>query len=108
MERRSGLGSRHRSWMQSFLKTARSHKEPYRNPIGATGNCINMMLQCQPYQRSVKMLLDIQVKSGVTVGLFLLNFIAPSSIAFVFKTTKLKMLSPTAKQITNVIFNKSY
>jgi len=36
----------------------------YRNPIGATGNCINMMLQCQPYQRSVKMLLDIQVKSG--------------------------------------------
>nr|XP_016940863.1 uncharacterized protein LOC108018016 [Drosophila suzukii] len=28
MERRSGLGSRHRSWMQSFLKTARSHKEP--------------------------------------------------------------------------------
>jgi len=69
----------------------------YRNPIGATGNCINMMLQCQPYQRSVKMLLDIQVKSGVTVGHFLRNFIAPSSIAFVFKTAKLKMLFPNTQ-----------
>ncbi|XP_016958102.1 uncharacterized protein LOC108030041 [Drosophila biarmipes] len=28
MERRSGLGSRHRSWMQSFLKAAGSYREP--------------------------------------------------------------------------------
>ncbi|XP_039478943.1 uncharacterized protein LOC120443747 [Drosophila santomea] len=45
----------------------------YRNPVGAISKSISMLLQCEPYERVVKMLLDIQNLSPKLVHVFWLS-----------------------------------
>nr|XP_016940862.1 uncharacterized protein LOC108018015 [Drosophila suzukii] len=81
----------------------------YRNPIGATGNCINMMLQCQPYQRSVKMLLDIQNLSPKLVHVCWLSKTRlrsdrlPMNSELVFDRSEF-ILEPKGRRLVRVMF----
>ncbi|XP_016940862.3 uncharacterized protein [Drosophila suzukii] len=81
----------------------------YRNPIGATGNCINILLQCQPYQRSVKMLLDIQNLSPKLVHVCWLTKTRlrsdrlPMNSELVFDRSEF-ILEPKGRRLVRVMF----
>ncbi|XP_037713980.1 uncharacterized protein LOC119549787 [Drosophila subpulchrella] len=81
----------------------------YRNPIGATGKCINMMLQCEPYQRSVKMLLDIQNLSPKLVHVCWLSKTRlrsdrlPMNSELVFDRSEF-ILEPKGRRLVRVMF----
>ncbi|XP_016958101.1 uncharacterized protein LOC108030040 [Drosophila biarmipes] len=81
----------------------------YRNPIGATGKCINMLLQCEPYQRCVKMLLDIQNLSSKLVHVCWLNKTRlrsdrlPMNSELVFDRSEF-ILEPKGRRLIRVMF----
>ncbi|XP_052841661.1 uncharacterized protein LOC128255888 [Drosophila gunungcola] len=81
----------------------------YDNPSGATGRGINLLLTCDPYQRSVKVLLDIQNLSPklVHIGWLSKNRLRcdrlPSNAELVFDHSEF-ILEPLGRRVIRVMF----
>ncbi|KAH8347922.1 hypothetical protein KR084_002396 [Drosophila pseudotakahashii] len=81
----------------------------YRTPTGATGKSINMLLKCEPYQRTVKMLLDIQNLSPKLVHIFWLNKTRlrsdrlPMNSELIFDRSEF-ILEPQGRRLIRVMF----
>ncbi|XP_033154887.1 uncharacterized protein LOC117137512 isoform X2 [Drosophila mauritiana] len=81
----------------------------YRNPVGAISKSINMQLQCEPYERVVKILLDIQNLSPKLVHVYWLNKNRlrsdrlPLNSEMVFDRSEF-ILEPQGRRIIRVMF----
>ncbi|XP_017001520.2 uncharacterized protein [Drosophila takahashii] len=81
----------------------------YHNPTGATGKSIHMLLKCEPYQRKVEMLLDIQNLSPKLVHVFWLNKTRlrsdrlPMDSELIFDRSEF-ILEPQGRRLIRVMF----